>query len=171
MHKSFLNRRSTATLLAFVVAASPRLFSGDPFFDSPTKGRFLLGPSFGSELFKQCSRATPENASAFWQPSAHQIEELELALSSYLDAREKSGQPIPPKGQAYHRQYVGFKRGTEQFIYGNFYPASAAIGVWKKREMESKQAFGVCDGGPAFWGVAFRMSTKTFEDLRFNGPG
>ena len=152
-----------------VLAASVSLFAGNQFFESQAIGRFVLAPSLGAEVLKQCSRATPRDVAGFWKPSTHDVDELELALTKYLETREKAGQEAPPKGQAYHRQYVGFTKGSERFIYGNFYPASAAAGLWKDKE--SRQALVVCDGGPAFWGIVFRVSTKTFEDIRFNGLG
>jgi len=141
--------------------------AADPTFESPTTGRFVLAASLGQELLKQCSRVTPHGVSGFWKPSTHDIDQLELALAKYLDDRAKAGLQTPPKAQSYHRQYVGFTNGSERFIYGNFYPANAATGFWKDKE--SKQAFGVCDGGPSFWGIVFRVSTRTVEEIRFNG--
>jgi len=90
-------------------------------------------------------------------------------LSAYLEVRRKGNQAIPPSGQAYHRQYIGLTINSEQFIYGNFYPASAVSDFWKDKQ--AKLALVVCDGGPAFWGIVFRVSTKSFEEIRFNGLG
>lgn len=150
-----------------LLITTPSLLASDPFFEPPAIGRFVLASSVGRELLKQCSRSTPRDVSGCWQPSTNAIDELEQGLTVYLQSREKAGQEIPPKGHSYHRQYVGFTRGSERFIYGNFYPASAATGFWKDKE--PKLAFGVCDGGTLFWGIVYRVSTKTFEEIRFNG--
>lgn len=165
---SFRSRLCVSKVVGLcVLATTVSLFAADQSFESPGIGRFVLVPSLGAELLKPCSRATPRGVSGFWKPSTHDVDELELALAKYLEARERAGQETPPKGQTYHRQYVGFTKGSERFIYGNFYPASAAVGFWKDKE--SKQPFAVCDGGPAFWGIVFRVPTKTFEEMRFNG--
>jgi hypothetical protein len=139
----------------------------DSFLAPAATGRFVIDVSHGKELLKQCSRGTPAGVSEFWQPSPSEIDELEVSLRIYLDTRAKTDQAVPPGKQNYHRQYVGFVRKSEKFIYGNFYPAFAVAG----HSNESKQPVGVCDGGPAFWGIVFRVSTKTFEEISFNGFG
>jgi hypothetical protein len=168
MLDSYFKARLVMTITTCLLATIG-LLAADESFEAPATGRFIFGPSLGQELLKQCSRATPQGVSGFWKPSTHDIDELELALPKYLAAREKAGQQIPPKGESYHRQYIGFSIGSDRLIYGNFYPGSAATGFWKDKE--SKQALGVCVGGPVFWGIVFRLSTKTFEDIRFNGLG
>ena len=75
---------------------------------------------------------------------------------------------VPPKGANYRRQYVGFVRNGERFIYGNFYRESS-IRAMKFNELTQPMA--VCDGGPSFWGIVYRVSTKTFEEPAFNGLG
>jgi len=137
-------------------------------------GRFILPPSLGKKLLTQCSRPVPTGITEFWQPSPKEIDELEASLGKYLDEREKARSPNPPIGATFRRQYVGFvgKVGSihqgERFIYGNFYPDEARGDA---PDSESKEPVGVCDGGPAFWGIVYRISRKTFEDLEFNGRG
>lgn len=141
-------------------------------FHFPASGRFILPPSQGKDLFDQCSRPVPAKIAEYWQPSEKEVDELEVSLVKYLEQREKAGKSIPPKDVTYHRQYLGFVSSAgstqpgERFIYGNFYPDSARH--WAAGS-ESTRAFGVCDGGPAFWGIVYRVSTKTFEDPHFNG--
>jgi hypothetical protein len=168
MLDSYFKARLVMTITTCLLATIS-LLAADESLEAPATGRFIFGPSRGQELLKQCSGATPQGVSGFWKPSTHDIDELELALPKYLAAREKAGQQIPPKGESYHRQYIGFSIGSDRLIYGNFYPGSAATGFWKDKE--SKQALGVCVGGPVFWGIVFRLSTKAFEDIRFNGLG
>jgi len=97
-----------------------------------------------------------------------------------LEQRHEAGKSIPPEGAAYHRQYVGFvsKVGSahheERFIYGNFYADSEEIrSGWSTfiRANEATQPIMACDGGAVFWGIAYRVSTKTFGDPEFNGGG
>jgi len=160
-------RKAPVVLVGLFATGS--LLAGDAFLSTPATGRFILSPLSGRSLLKQCSRLTPGDVSGFWRPSSHDVDELETYLSKYLEAGRKGNQAMPPSGQAYHRQYVGFTRNSERFIYGNFYPASAASDFSK--DNEAKQALVVCDGGPAFWGIVFRVSTKSFEEIRFNGFG
>ncbi len=165
---AFDGNRKTLLVTCFCVAAT-LVGAADTPFVFPATARFVLSPSLTRDVMRQCSRATPSAVSGAWQPSSEDIDELERALPKYLEQRVRTGEEVPPERQAYHRQYVGFARKGERYIYGNFYPASAATGYWKARE--SKQAFVVCDGGPAFWGIVFRVSTKTFEEIHFNGLG
>jgi hypothetical protein len=39
----------------------------------------------------------------------------------------------------------------------------------KKKFDESVQPVVACDGGNAFWGIIYKPSTKTFEEIAFNG--
>ena len=165
-----LHARNWRTVFAaLILSTALSLEASDTFFENPATGRFLLPPAFARDVLQQCSRLTPKNVSGAWRPSDTDIDELEAALPKYLNTRRKAGRETPPSAQAYHRQYVGFTKGSERFIYGNFYPASAVKGAWRGRE--SSQAVRVCDGGPAFWGIVFRVSSKTFEDIQFNGLG
>ena len=102
--------------------------------------------------------------SELWEPSGKDLDELETSLAKYLKEREKGGKPVPPKRARYHRQYVGFTRNGERFIYGNFYPAGAEF-----LANESSKPVQVCDGGPVFWGIVYRVKTQTFEEPQFNG--
>jgi len=165
----FQRRGSKVALVLFSLFGTGSLLAGDAFLDAPATGRFILSPPSGKELLRQCSRPTPRDVAGFWRPSSHDVDELETSLSAYLEVRRKGNQAIPPSGQAYHRQYIGLTINSEQFIYGNFYPASAVSDFWKDKQ--AKLALVVCDGGPAFWGIVFRVSTKSFEEIRFNGLG
>jgi hypothetical protein len=162
-------------MASHAVAFDPRPNFGFHCFGTtvnlPKTGRFIFPASGGRELLSQCSRPAPSEIAGFWQPTAQDIDELETALSKYLEQREKDKKQTPPKAN-YHRQYVGFVRRlnsehpNERFIYGNFYPERDGSQL-----DESKTAIQVCDGGPVFWGIVYRPSTKTFEDLDFNGFG
>jgi len=127
-------------------------------------GRFLLHPPAARQIFHQCSRSAPSAKSDLWAPSAKDIDELEALLAKYLDKRGTTGKTVPPKRIKYHRQYVGFIRNGERYIYGNFYPASDEFDIH-----EAQQAIQVCDGGHVFWGIVYVVKTRTFEEPQFNG--
>lgn len=130
----------------------------------PPGAAFVLPPTSGGKILKQCSRAAPQDVSEFWQPTAEQISLLEKLLTSYLSHREKTGAFIPPKYLPYHRQYVGITKGNVRLIYGNFYP------MRETSTTEASIPVLICDGGPAFWGIVFDPSTDSFEEPNFNGP-
>jgi hypothetical protein len=148
-------------MLAVGSLAAAQSSSFDP------SGRFLLHPPAAGKIFEQCSRSAPSAKSELWEPSAKDLDDLEASLAKYLDQREKAGKTVPPKETKYHRQYVGFIRNRERYIYGNFYPALDDIGNIN----EARQAVQVCDGGLAFWGIVYRLKDGTFEDPQFNGIG
>jgi hypothetical protein len=122
---------------------------------------FILSPTMGAELLKQCSRSTPEDVDGFWAPTTAQIDELEALLVSYLRSTP-SGRSLRPLEQ-YHRQYVGFIKLGKRYIYGSFY----AFPFDSKRE--ATEPIVVCDGGSSFWGVVFSVESKAFTDLSLNG--
>ena len=171
--------RTVFLRLALLLALATSLVSiaAAQSFRFPTSGRFILPPSLGKKLLDQCSRPVPTMIIEFWQPSEKEIDVLEVSLAKYLEQREKDGKSIPPKG-LYHRQYVGFVsqvgsvHNSERFIYGNFYPdAKEILSDWRdgRPRDEAKGPMDICDGGPAFWGIVYQVSTKTFEAPEFNG--
>lgn len=148
---------------AFVVAG--RVCAADRM-DLPVNGRFVLAPSIAAEAFKQCSRSRemPLKNLKYWRPKDEDISRLEGLLESSLNEIERKGLPVPPK-LSYHRQYVGFETNGKRYIYGNFYRMDFA----QLLDDEARNPVITCDGGPAFWGIVFRMDTNAFEELRFNG--
>jgi hypothetical protein len=126
---------------------------------------FVLTPSKGPELLKQCSRGTPRGVDGFWMPSSGEIAELEARLEPFLKASSQ-GREVLPLDQ-YHRQYIGFTRQDKHYIYGSFY---AVPGAFLAR-YEATEAVLVCDGGSHFWGIVFSVDSKAFMDLAFNGIG
>lgn len=161
LQKSLGNRIHTAFFL-LAVASAPFAFGQD--YKMPANGRLILPLRGGKKIFDQCSRHAPAPTSDLWEPTAADIAQLEGLLPKFLAAREKSGRSLPPKGKTYHRQYVGFIRSGERYIYANFYPLSKEFA-----SLEAKIPIQVCDGGAAYWGVVYRVKTKTFEEPAFNG--
>jgi hypothetical protein len=141
-------------------------FAGGQSSPFTSSGRFLLHPPAARQIFRQCSRSAPPAKSDLWAPSTKDLDDLEILLAKYLDQRATAGEAVPPKGAKYHRQYVGFIRNGERYVYGNFYPANNETGIY-----EASHAVQVCDGGPVFWGIVYRVKTRTFEEIQFNGFG
>jgi hypothetical protein len=170
-HKTRLH--PAALGLAFASWAAS-VVAGAQLVQLPAAGRFVLPVSEGNRLLAQCSRPAPQHVIQFWQPSADEIDELEIALEQDLEKREKAGKPVPAKNLAFHRQYIGFIQRVgagpqeELFIYGNFYPAGEAS-RWRKRQNEAAEPVSICDGGNAFWEIVYNPSTKTIEGIQFNG--
>lgn len=165
MHTSSYSKPICYLIFVIVLAMSIAPVASAQDFSFPAGGRFILPSSLGAEVLKQCSRSTP-TVSKFWQPTVPEVEELELALPGFLAERDKSGRKVPPKDVAYHRQYVGFVENGERFIYANLYPAYV---VKETAGNETTRPIVICDGGSAFWGIVFRLSTKTFGEPHFNG--
>lgn len=155
-------RISAIAFLLSIIASS--VIAGDQSYTFAPSGRFVLTGVAAQEVFHQCSRPSPSPGKEIWTPSAAEIDELEHSLTTYLQSREKTVKDSPPIKVSYHRQYVGCTRNGERYIYGNFYPGDKEFS-----SRESKTAVMVCDGGPVFWGIVYRIKTKTFEDPRFNG--
>ena len=156
-------RGRISQLVVMLAVGSFAAGQSSPFASS---GRFLLHPTAARQIFRQCSRSAPSAKSDLWEPSTKDLDDLEALLAKYLDRRGAEGKAVPPKRTKYHRQYVGFIRNGERFIYGNFYPASDEFGI-----DEAHQAVQVCDGGHVFWGIVYVVKTRTFEEPQFNGVG
>ena len=149
-------------LLLLIVLTGQTTVLASVRFSFPDPGKFALPAKSGPPLFKQCSRSAPERIVEFWQPSTDEINELERLLIGNLAAREKRGTALPPNG-SYHRQYIGFTKNKVRFIYGNYYPSNLPFNSKKNKPLI------MCDGGPLFWGIVFRVDTKQFDEPTFNG--
>jgi hypothetical protein len=124
------------------------------------KGVILSGPE-GRMLLKQCSRMSPEGVTGFWAPSGKEIEQLEAAFLEFIKDK------LPPNRDSllkdYYRQYTGFMRGGEKFIYVNGFSHPTKGHDWRR------SAYVVCDGGGSFFGVEYDIETKQFSHLEYNG--
>jgi hypothetical protein len=156
-------RGEISQLIVMLTLVSLAGGQSSPFTSS---GRFLLHPPAARKIFRQCSRSAPSAESHLWAPSTKDLNDLEILLAKYLGQRATAGEAVPPKETKYHRQYVGFIRNGERYVYGNFYPANHETGIY-----EARQAVQVCDGGHVFWGIVYRVKTRTFEEIQFNGFG
>jgi hypothetical protein len=128
----------------------------------PAGLRFVLPAASGPGLLRQCSRATPQAITGYWEPSQSEIQVLEAALVKYLNTLMDDERP--PHRTVFHRQYIGVFRGDTKLIYGNFYP-----GMREALETERTRAAVVCDGGSYHWGIVYDPARGQFSELSFNG--
>ena len=131
----------------------------------------VLNPAWGvvfpddkaRELTKQCSRNGPAHITGTWTPDTKQIAELVKGLVAALS---KADSPVDFKVRDFShlaRQYGGLVDPAHKLIYVNAFTMRDINGDWRKR------AVLVCDGGPAFFGVEYDPSVKTFSHFEFNG--
>jgi len=126
--------------------------------------RFILSGASGESLVHQCSRAEPQGVTGFWAPSAPDLDDLEAKLPAALAKSEFPEIGQPNLLEKYHRQYVGITIANEKFIYGNYYQPESFL-----ERTEAMEAVHVCDGGPFFFGVTYRMGTRAIDQIDFNG--
>ncbi|MDR0777517.1 MAG: hypothetical protein LBE81_12920 [Azonexus sp.] len=160
----------------------------------------ILEPDHGPALLKQCSRRAPHAAEfwrpelfqvqeleaglpalldssdtdVFISNVTSQPHEIGIKTKAYRWPRdtvsEKVGDKLRLPLAEYKRQYIGFIRSGEKFIYGNFYvnrplPSSLA----HLREKIDQTPVIICDGGSSSWGVVYSVEGKTFQDMAING--
>ena len=159
---------------ALLLAATTRATRAEVDIQLPAAGRFILSPSQGGELLHQCSRDAPKEADGYWQPSPEDIDEVESSLQKFIKAPENSSstgllEVAKQYSVMFHRQYVGFIKNGERYVYGNFYSEREVVGISKTAPVDELKPMVVCDGGPSFWGIVYRVSTKRIESIAFNG--
>ncbi|MEY2495728.1 MAG: hypothetical protein QOJ45_2220 [Verrucomicrobiota bacterium] len=136
-------------------------FASPVLAESLPENCVILSESEGHNLVSQCSRAGPDGVTAFWTPSVAQVLDVEKRLPALL---KTSGHKVHLADSG--RQYIGVTSRGRRLIYINAFQESMAVALetnWRKK------AFTICDGGDAFWGVAFDPNTGHFLYLGFNG--
>lgn len=128
-----------------------------------SNGSFILDPSLGPQVLKQCSRPTPAHIQRFWRPEEQDISVLETRLQAFLTTSNPLSDHLPLT--KYHGQYVGFIRSGRRYIYGNLYPV---VGGIADRD-ESKVPVVICDGGRELWGFVYSVQTGEFSEFESNG--
>jgi hypothetical protein len=128
------------------------------------------------DLLNQCSRGAPGPVERTWAPSPVQIGELEARLPDALDNVLAKRGEYQNRSRDFLRQYGGFVVGGRKIIYVNAFPRGLideerGFFAQRKRSLPDwhRDARGVCDGGPAFFGVEYDPVTKTFSHFEFNG--
>ena len=127
----------------------------------------VLPRKLALEALQQCSRPTPQpdppGEKGIWEPSGREIERLERSLSDYVAAYAPTLSPgLASRLSQYRRQYIGIFQKEKKVVYVNLF-------LWDPRGDWRTHAVVVCDGGAAFWGIEFDLSTGTFANLFTNG--
>lgn len=91
---------------------------------------------------------------------------LPKALASSAEAKEVDYSDVLARWQ---RQYVGLTRGTQRFIYGNYFPAEDDYFPAEHHEMWHDQPVITCDGGPRYFGAEFYPAAGRITRIDFNG--
>jgi hypothetical protein len=167
MHKWVLCALLMATAVVTPALAMPPLDPRDGVIFPEAKAKGLLN---------QCSRGVPGPVERTWTPNAAQIAELEARLPEALDGVLAKRGESQNRSRDFLRQYGGLFVGGRKIIYVNAFPREL-IGEEKgsltgtKRPLPDwhSEAKGVCDGGPAFFGVEYDPATRTFSHFQFNG--
>ena len=130
-----------------------------------------LDTSYGSELFKPCSRSVPDSVSGFWNITFKEIESLEESFKTIKTITAKDCCFTEAKVdslETFAFQYLGVTINGKRFIYLNAFPM-ADIKHLRKRDYDpAKYPVVVCDGGDYYWGALFDIETKQFSHLAFN---
>ena len=150
--------RTTLAIVGIVVVASASQAATIP------RDAVIFPGRLAASLLQQCSRATPKPDGPSWQPSADEVLALETILPGALMAHAARGHTDWSKvTSAWRRQYVGIVVRGRRLIYGNYFPKGADLTSWRIRPAI------VCDGGPAFFGVAYDVAAHRIVSLGFNG--
>lgn len=107
------------------------------------------------------------NPNGYWTPSEADIQTLEANLETFLtDSADQFYQHLPPVDAwlpDYGRQYYGYERDGEQFIYGNFLCDHELMAD------HPNDIVLVEDGGDCFFQLHYNVATQEFFDLMVNG--
>lgn len=98
---------------------------------------------------------------AFWQVTPEDIARLEADLAAHIRMTPEL-QPLADRYRAYQRQYIGYERDGERFIYGNFFCDNFDQN-WRE------QLVIVMDGGDCFFSFSYRPADGTFPSFVVNG--
>jgi hypothetical protein len=83
--------------------------------------------------------------SGIWKPRPSDVAACERSAQDYFNPSTKL---LPHKFKAYHRQYIGIKRGKRRLLYLNAFYSHHAPGPIFKVELANAY-----DGGDNFWGL------------------
>jgi hypothetical protein len=95
--------------------------------------------------------------SGFWEVAAQDVASVDTALHRYLRDTELDKRLTLPVSK-YQRQFLGFLRGNERFIYINAFPSRFRSAVANS----SKEMPRICDGGAITWGIEYDVTKRVF---------
>ncbi len=166
---------ASIVLFAALAACSPK--AETPEAEVAAVSPFRAGSALvfpegrGLELLNQCSRGVPEPVEATWTPSDADIVQLESRLLDYLQQQRPTTYPA---GQAVDliRNYAGLVMKGRRVIYldAEIRGPGSSLPPGEHPTLPDRPFNGVCDGGPAFFGIEYDVEAKTFSHLLENGP-
>ena len=115
--------------------------------------------------FRMCSRPGPSSVTSYFQVPRDDVQRVDRALLAYL-RNAPSKTTIAYKPEKFVRQYAGFRRAKEHFIYINAFPSDHLA----RSKDDPSQVLSIgCDGGDIFWGIEYDVQRGTFARLETNG--
>jgi hypothetical protein len=145
--------------VSFIVSASFfALLSPSLAFSASTVDWQVLSGEEADKVLHQCSRGSPEGITGFWEINEKDINQMERVFSPCVPAEKLKTLAD------FQRQYIGFTRGTERYIYINAMKKPAATSA--NNDLSIGQVF--CDGGSMFFGTEYKVSGPAFEKFAFN---
>lgn len=107
------------------------------------------------------------NPTGYWTPSELDIQTLEARIEAFLTEHMEDFYQHQPPVEAwlpeYARQYFGFERDGDQYIYGNFLCDRDLLQDYPN------QLVMVEDGGDCFFQFHYNPATQEFSNLMVNG--
>ena len=151
---------STVAIFTLVVAAGAvsepaAIQSQDKYAAWPDGVAVVLHPQTPEGEMHFCSRDAPRGVSGFWKVADEALPPLDHALLAHLRSTGLTKRLMLPIAK-YQRQYFGFLRGGERFIYVNAFPARLRGAVTKSREEMPR----ICDGGTISWGIEYDVKGR-----------
>jgi hypothetical protein len=141
-----------------------------PYFFLPS-GTTIISWWYADTL-SQCSHEPSVARANYWIPTAEQIVDLEIKMAWVMSERERTGLLVPPAGERFNGQYIGFTRKGVRHIYGNFFPSHMIDEErWTFEWSPFEKPMCVADGGRHFWGIVYNPETREIEQPKFNGRG
>ena len=145
---------------------TPKPSPPPPSIQISARSVILVGAAAAKTTFHQCSRGTPQEVDGYWTPTVAQARQLDGDIPKTLPVPHSKGGTI--KTADYSRQYIGFTRKGQRFVYVNAFSTRSARELkdhWKTIPVD------VCDGGSMFWGMEYDVQKRTFSHLATNGFG
>lgn len=136
------------------------------------EGAVILSEDVVGGMLSQCSRDAPQAGEGTWRPSVGDILALEARLPGAVAAQPEAshiqGGQLP---NGWRRQYVGLVREGRRYIYGSYFPADPSGDAWAAEIGYDWRImpYGVCDGGPDFFGAEYDVVSRQFTHIAFNG--
>src|SRR5262245_16645479 len=175
-----------AAVAVYCCSCTPRVHDNSTL---PVKGDGYIGVIFPVERAKAYAPFLFPEEDGYWEPTAHDIQDLESRLRPALEAGAREPilldaySPLATNGKKfareeiedilgalsdYRRQYVGLVVKGSRRIYLNAFPNVVAgsrddFDYWQEDFVE------VLDGGTRFWQIEYDVRTKEFMKFSANG--